>query len=153
MSRRSAALRGDQTPHDSGTECTFCGSIGRPPDFISHPTTRKSATGSVRFRGLRRCGFTRRGRHRRADRGLFGRICLFNQLIGDVVFVDVTDILHCFLADPSCRDPLDIVEPQIRSSFSACASRRNDWILPGPALYAAYAKRLRFWSSNCTPLK
>src|SRR5215472_15904783 len=39
------------------------------------------------------------------------------------------------------------------SSFSACASRRNDWILPGPALYAAKANRLRFWSSNWTQLE
>src|SRR5215469_5375087 len=38
------------------------------------------------------------------------------------------------------------------SSFSASASRRNDWIAPGPMSYAAKANRLWFCSSNGTPL-
>ena len=70
----------------------------------------------MRLRGLRRCRRTRRSRHCRGsgDRGLFGRIRLFNQLIGDVVLVDVAHISHGFLAYPRCCHPLDIVEPQIR---------------------------------------
>src|SRR6516162_4361800 len=68
------------------------------------------------FRGFRRRGRTGYSRLRRGCcyRGLLGRVCLFNQLIGDVIFVDVTHVPHWFLADPRCRDPLDIVEPQIR---------------------------------------
>src|SRR6516225_346317 len=83
---------------------------------LRSPTTRSGAAGSVWCRGLGRCGGTCRSRLRRGwrDRGLFGRVCRFNQLIVDVIFVDVTHISHWFLADPRCRHPLDIVEPQVR---------------------------------------
>ena len=111
------------------------------------------APGSTRFRRLRRCGRTRRGRLRRADRGLFGRVCLFNQLIGDVIFVDVTHISHGFLADPRCSHPLDIVEPQVGVELFRLrfAPQRLDF--DWPRVVRGESKQVAFCSSNGMSLK
>ena len=46
----------------------------------------------------------------------------FNQLIGDIVFVDVGHVGHGFLADPSSGDDLDIIKPDISVNPRTAAS-------------------------------
>jgi hypothetical protein len=83
----------------------------------------------------------------------FGRVCLFNQLISDVIFVYVTHISRWFPAYPRCCQSLYIVEPHIRVKLFRLRFAAQGVDFAWPRVYAAKANRLRFCSSNATSLE